>query len=304
MPTIGLDIGGTTMTAVVLDGDDRVLERADAPRPRSAAAMRSEPIDLVHPLCGPQIDGIGIGVAGLVDAGSGTLVWGPNVAGEGIGFRSVVEASLGLPVFVDNDANLAALAEVRIGAARGRRLVLLLTLGTGIGGGWIVDGQVFRGRGFAGEIGHMQVDPDGLACTCGGSGCWETVCSGRRLDELARELAGAGLLGDLPIGRADGAALTDAALAGNDHARAHLAGMGRWLGRGIANLIAALDPEIVVVGGGASAAGPVLLDAAIATVTATLEGAQHRTPTPIVTAALGAAAGAVGAAIYARESLA
>jgi glucokinase len=305
VPTIGIDIGGTKMAAVLLGEDDRIIERLSAPRPIDHDAMASEPIDLVRSLIRPEVSAIGVGAAGLVDAGTGNLIWGPNVAGEHVDFRSRFQAELGIPTFVDNDANLAALAEARIGASRGYRHALLLTLGTGIGGGWIVDGEVYRGRAHAGEIGHMLMVPDGARCTCGLRGCWETVCSGRRLDEMAGELAAAGVLDVGEDGApASGATLTDAALAGQASAIARIEEMAMWLGRGVANLIAAFDPEIVVVGGGAARAGRLLLDAANLSVAANLEGARHRQPTPMVAARLAADAGAVGAAIYARESLA
>jgi len=304
--TIGIDLGGTKMAGVVFSDDNRVLDRRTIPRPASAAAMHDEPIRLAESLMDPSVVAVGVGAAGLVDRGEGTLVWGPNVAGERVAIRSRFESELGVPAFVDNDANLAALAEVRIGAGRGFRHMLLVTLGTGIGGGWIVSGEPYRGRGFAGEIGHMRVQDDGPACTCGLTGCWETVCSGRWLDEVAARLAGGdGMVAQLAAGTTPtGAQLTDAALAGDPVAAGELENMAAWLGRGIANLVAAFDPEIVVVGGGVSRAGDLLLDPAKRAMAASLEGATHRRPTPIVAAELGADAGVIGGAIYARESLA
>ncbi len=305
--TLGIDLGGTKMAAVLLSMDNEVMEMTTIPRPSTPAAMLDEPIALARSLIGDQVTAVGIGAAGLVRSTDGVMVWGPNVEGEEISFKTHFEASLDLPAFVDNDATLAGLAETRIGAAVGYRHVLMMTLGTGIGGGWMIDGAPYHGRGYAGEIGHMIVDVGGPVCTCGQSGCWETFCSGRRLDQMARDLvaANAGGLtakladGDIPTGRH----LVDAAIEGDGDAISRIEEMASWMGLGIANLIAAFDPEIVVVGGGVSRAGDLLLAPARLATAAVLEGATHRSETPIVCAELGERAGAIGAAMFARESM-
>jgi glucokinase len=194
---------------------------------------------------------------------------------------------------VDNDANLAALAEHRLGAARGVSHALMVTLGTGIGGGLIIDGRIYRGAGFAGEIGHMTMFPGGELCDCGQRGCWETLVSGGRLDRLAREV--------LARSTATGVDLTEAAAVGNPKARGVLAEAGRWLGRGIANLVAVLDPEVVVIGGAAAGAGGWLFDPARKVLAEETEGAAFRTPLRLVPAELGSKAAAMGAAMTARE---
>ena len=255
----------------------------------------------------PRVKAIGIGAAGLVKADEGVLVWGPNVEGREVRFREIFEEELGVPTVVDNDANLSGLAEVRLGAARGYRHVCMITLGTGIGGSWFVNGEPYRGRAFAGEIGHMAVDVGGPRCTCGQRGCWETFASGRRFDQMARDLVAArpdGLVAKLADGVApEGRHLTQAAMEGDPDAVESLTEMAWWLGLGIAGLVAAFDPEVVVIGGGASRAGDLFLDEARKAFEDALGGADHREPTPIVCAALGEDAGVIGAGLYARECL-
>ena len=180
--------------------------------------------------------------------------------------RDRLEELLGLPVVVDNDANCAALAELTTGAAMGTRNAVVMTLGTGIGAGIIADGAVYRGGSFAGEAGHMTMIPDGDPCECGRRGCWETLVSGRRFGAGARRIMKAdpsGILATI-VGDAEpsGSYLGIAAAAGDVAARDAVVEAGRWLGRGVANLVAILDPEVVVVGGAAVAVGDVLLAAA------------------------------------------
>lgn len=303
--TLGIDLGGTKMAAAVLDADDRIVDRRTVPRPATLAGMLASPAELARDLVRPEVVAVGIGAAGLIDDGG--MVWGPNVVGENVAYRQIFEDALGLPAFVDNDATVAALAEARIGAAVGYAIVLMVTLGTGIGGGWMIDGRPYRGRGFAGEIGHMIVDVGGPVCTCGLRGCWETFCSGRRLDEMARDLVVSepgGMTALLAAGETpSGRHLTEAAGAGDADAIARLEEIAEWMGLGLANLIAAFDPEVVVVGGGVSRAGDLLLEPARRATRAHLEGAAHRPETPIVRAALGEDAGVIGAAIFARESM-
>ena len=183
--TIGIDIGGTKVDIVRM-ADGAVVARTrtetapDAPlTPGIFAASREVWAD--------DVAAIGAGVAGLVDAEAGRFVWGPHVSGTGIPVREQLEQELGVPAIVDNDANVAAWAELQAGAGRGYRHMLLVTLGTGIGGAIVVDGEVYRGLGFAGEWGHMRFDPGGLPCDCGKLGCWETVASGPALRRLAAE---------------------------------------------------------------------------------------------------------------------
>ena len=235
----------------------------------------------------------------------GRLVWGPNVVGRDVPFKDLLTTRFGLPTVVDNDANLAALAESRVGVARGYRHVLLVTLGTGIGGGNVIDGRIYRGRSFAGEVGHMVIDVGGPRCTCGQRGCWETFASGRRLDQIARDVAAAdpaGLTARLAVGGpAAGSHLTEAATQGDPQAAQAVAEMGVWLGIGLASLVALLDPEVIVVGGGAARAGDILLQPARDSIMAALEGSEFRRPTPLLAAGLGQDAGIIGAGLAAAE---
>jgi glucokinase len=310
--TIGVDIGGTKCLGVLLDGGGRVLAEHRVPTPRSGPDLVSAIAATVAEL-GAQAPGgqapVGIGAPGLV--GDGTLRFAPNLPG-------VVELPLaelltrgplsGVPLVIDNDATCAVWAERQVGAARGAGHVLMATIGTGIGGGVVSQGRLQRGRhGFAGEIGHMVVDPQGPRCPCGQRGCWERFASGSGLGWMAREAAQAGLArrvvelagGDPEAVR--GEHVTLAAAEGDEEAREVMARFAWWLALGLANLANVLDPEIIVLGGGMVEAGPVLLDPAREAFDALLEGAGHRPAIPLVAAHLGERAGAVGAALLARR---
>lgn len=305
--TLGIDLGGTKMALAHIDSSGGIVDFKSMSRPATAEGMDTVPVEAARAMLHPRVRAIGIGAAGLVKADEGILVWGPNVEGREVRFREIFERELGLPTVVDNDANLSGFAEARIGAARGYRHACMITLGTGIGGSWVINGDLYRGRSFAGEIGHMPVDVGGPRCTCGQRGCWETFASGRRLDQMSRDLVAArpeGLVARLAEGGPPtGLHLTRAAMQGDPEAVESLHEMAWWLGLGIAGLVAAFDPEVVVIGGGVSMAGDLFLGEARAAFRAALEGADHRDPTPIVSAALGEDAGVIGAGLYAREGL-
>jgi glucokinase len=244
---LGVDVGGTKCLGLVIDDEGRVLERQRRATPRGASAIEDTLVELVGSLSastGVPIDEwatIGLGVPGLVTL-DGVIVSSPNlpeVENYPVGRR--LSERLGRRVVVDNDANCAALAEWRAGAARGHDDVLVVTLGTGIGGGIVSGGRLLRGRhGFAGEIGHVVVVADGRTCACGRRGCWEQYASGSALGRLAREI-------DESL---DAVALRRAAEDGDPRARAAIDDFGRWVALGVASLVHALDPEVVVVGGG------------------------------------------------------
>jgi glucokinase len=252
----------------------------------------------------PTTDAIGVGVAGLVQFPEGVFVWGPHVVDTGAPLRADLERAFGLPVLVDNDANAAAWAEHEIGSGQGFDDMLLVTLGTGIGGALIIDGQLRRGRSFAGEWGHMLFERNGERCACGKRGCWETVASGPALVRLAREF-----IFNNPDGRLahrlqepfTGEDVTQAADEGDETARGLVAQVGADLGRGLCNLVAILDPEIIVVGGGLGSVGEALLGPARRVAADALHGGSHRMLPPIVVAELGPAAGAAGAAMMAAD---
>jgi glucokinase len=245
----------------------------------------------------------------MIDVGEGILRFAPNLAWRELPIARRMREALGLPCQVDNDANVAAWGEHRFGAGRGYRHMLLVTVGTGIGGGIVAGGRLFRGaHGFAAEIGHIIVEPDGPPCGCGNRGCWEKVASGDAIGRLGREAAArpnsviAALAGGDPA-KVTGRIVTDAARQGDRAAVGILAEVGGRLGEGIAGLVNVLDPEVVVVGGGAIDAGDLLLDPARRAYAHAVEGRDHRPEVPIVAAELGNDAGAVGAAALALEEL-
>jgi glucokinase len=293
------------MSAGLMDESGTVLEKIVVARPIDQAAMEEGPLELAAKLMQSDVAAIGLGAAGLVTWPEGRLIWGPNVAGRDVPFKELLVERFGLPTVVDNDANLAAWAESQVGAAQGYQHVVLVTLGTGIGGGTVIDGRIHRGRSFAGEVGHMVVDVGGPRCTCGQSGCWETFASGRRLDQIARDVAAAdpaGLTARLAEkGPASGGHLTEAALRGDPRAAQAVAEMGTWLGIGLASLVVILDPEIIVVGGGGARAGDILLEPARQSMMEVTEGSTFRASTPVVAAQLGEDSGMVGAGLAAAE---
>jgi glucokinase len=246
----------------------------------------------------------------MIDSKEGVLGFAPNLAWRNLPIAERMRDALGLPCQVDNDASMAAYGEFRFGAGRGYRHLLLVTVGTGLGGGIVSDGRLFRGaNGFASEIGHIIVEPGGPLCGCGNRGCWEQVAAGRAIDRMGREEArehAHSILRRLAGGdpdRVTGELVTQAAMQGDDAARGILAEVGRRLGQGIAGLVNVLDPQVVVVGGGAIVAGDLLLDPARAAFLDAVEGPEHRPRVPIVPAELGNDAGAVGAATLALEEL-
>jgi glucokinase len=309
---IGVDIGGTKVAAGVVDQHGRVLLRARRQTPtRSPKAVEKAIVGLVEELqAGRQVQAVGIGAAGFVDAERARVLFAPHLAWRNEPLRDAVADALGLPVVVENDANAAAWAEWRFGAGRAEPRLVGVTLGTGIGGGIVTDGEVQRGRhGMAGGFGHMVVVPDGQRCECGNRGCLEQYASGNVLGREARELARAGSPMTVPLlervgGDIDalvGPVVTEAARDGDPVAIELFEEVGRWLGIGLANLAAALDPGLFVIGGGVSDAGELLLRPAREAFRRTLAGRGFRPEPRIVRAALGPEAGLVGAADLARR---
>ena len=305
--SIGIDIGGTSIKAVRLGVDGVVEQNDEVPYTGTPGEMIGQVADLVTSLRQPATGSVGVGIAGLVRWPEGVFVWGPHVRGVNLEMRERLEGVLGLPVVVDNDANCAALAELRLGAAMGCQNAVVMTLGTGIGAGVIADGAVYRGESFAGEAGHMTMIPDGDPCECGRRGCWETLVSGRRFGEEARRLMRIDPRGVLAtiVGGAEpnGSFLGMAAAAGDVGARDAVIEAGRWLGRGVANLVSILDPEMIVVGGAAVAVGELLIDTAREEAVRSVEGSSHRQPIRIEVARCGPRAGAIGAGLLALEGL-
>ncbi|MDA8074578.1 MAG: ROK family protein [Actinomycetota bacterium] len=342
----GVDVGGTKILGVAIGSSGEVLAERRVPTPSQAATAAaaaadhapgapSEPDAAEHPgravadavvamlvelhhdvrTGDPRAGGIavpvGIGIAGLVDA-EGVLRFSPNLAAaSGVAIGDLVSERIAevLPVtgvHAYNDANCTGFAELVLGAARGTRDGLVVTLGTGIGGALILDGRVYVGaRGLAGEVGHMVIDPNGPPCTCGNRGCWERYASGGGLARLAREAALAGTLhesvrlagGDPEL--VTGEHVTAAAAAGDAEALRVMGELGWWVGLGLANLVAIFDPEQIVVGGGLGHAGEMLLEPTRQALARLVVGGRAREAVPVVEAALGVQNGAIGAALAA-----
>jgi glucokinase len=309
-PTVGIDLGGTNVRAAVVDCDARVLAEERSPTPMEWPALHESIVDLVGRLRAtrPDLAAVGVGAAGLVDR-TGAVHYAPNLPRLiRVPLREILTQSLGLPVVVDNDANVAAWGELCHGAARGIADGLVITLGTGVGGGIITDGRVMRGaHGFAAEVGHWQFDPHGPTCACGEPGHWETAASGSALGQLARTRA---LTGDAPnvlaraggdVSKVTGVHVGESAAAGEPDGRDLLAAYARQVALGFAGLANIVDPELIVVSGGLVELGDVLLGPLREAFGAHLEGWRYRPAIPIVAAALGERAGVVGAAALARD---
>jgi glucokinase len=304
-----VDIGGTKVAAGVVDEHGKVLATTYRDTPADDVRQIEDAIvTVVAELSGSYgVDAVGVGAAGFIDARRATVMFSPNLAWRDEPLQASLQRRLGLIVIVENDANAAAWAEARFGAGRGSEHVVVLTVGTGIGGGIVIKGQLVRGQfGAAAEFGHVAVVPDGRVCGCGQRGCWEQYASGRALVREARERLGdapAGELGHLARGRPEhvtGQMITQAALAGDPTALQCFDAVGTWLGRGMAGLAAVLDPGLFVIGGGVSAAGEVLRAPAAAAFAASLTGHGYRPVAQLRIAELGPEAGLVGAADLAR----
>ncbi|MEO7267982.1 MAG: ROK family glucokinase [Knoellia sp.] len=312
---IGIDIGGTKVAGGVVDENGEILVRArrDTPhRSKRPQVVEDTIVDVVEELRAqhPDVVAVGIGAAGFVAADRATVVFAPHLSWRDEPLRDALSKRIDAPILVDNDANAACWAEWRFGAAQGDSDVVMVNLGTGIGGAILIHGEVFRGRfGIAGEFGHMQVVPEGQRCECGNRGCWEQYASGNALVREARAmiLANSPVATDLAArvdGRADeltGPIVTEAARDGDPTSIELLAEIGHWLGIGIANLAAAFDPGTFVIGGGVSAAGELLLGPARDTFRRRLTGRGYRPEARIVAAKLGNEAGLIGAADLARN---
>jgi glucokinase len=270
--TIGVDVGGTKVLGGVVNESGEVLKSARKDTPREGGAALTQTIaDVARELMQDfTVESVGVCAAGFVSSDRKTMLATPNIAGwNGVNLDYELTSLIGLPVIIENDANAAAWGEVKFGAARGRSEVLMITVGTGIGGGIVVDGKLHRGAfGIAAEIGHMRVVPDGLLCGCGAYGCFEQYGSGNALVRFAREAAQANpseaaellSLGDGTVEGISGGAITRAAESGNPLALNAFETLGNWLGAGIASLSVVLDPQCVVIGGGVIDAGDILLN--------------------------------------------
>jgi len=309
--TIGVDVGGTKVAAGAVDERGKIVEKVKRATPAARPDDTADVIaDVVLELQGRhEVVAVGIGAAGFVDETRSTVLFAPNLAWRDEQVKKRVEERIGRPVVVENDANAAAWAEAKLGAARDQQHAMLITVGTGIGAGIVIDGRLYRGRwGSAGEPGHYRVVPEGRLCGCGNRGCWEQYASGNALVAEARELArrapsGAVRLLQLGGGTAegiDGPAVTQAAREGDSGALSCFEIVGSWLGHGLADLAAILDPGCFVIGGGVSEAGEMLLGPARIAYANSLTGRAYRQLAEVRLAEMGPDAGLIGAADLAR----
>ncbi|MGZ4531468.1 MAG: ROK family glucokinase [Mycobacteriaceae bacterium] len=310
--TVGVDVGGTKIAGGVVDERGKILETARCESPATDTdAIETSIEDVVSELRESyDIVGVGVGAAGFVDVRRSTVLFAPNLAWRDEPLKRDLEKRLGLPVVIENDANAAAWGEFTFGAAYDVDDLLLVTVGTGVGGGIVLNGELHRGAfGVAAEIGHIRVVPGGRLCGCGNHGCWEQYASGTALVRETREQASQGSLiakslldragGDLAA--ITGPLITEAARDGDEFAIEQLESLGRWLGEGIATLTAVLDPAVVVIGGGVSDAEDLLLDPIRAHFRSNLTGRNYRPALEIRRAVLGNTAGMLGAADLARR---
>jgi glucokinase len=306
---VGVDVGGTKISALRVGASGEIHARETTPTPADDMTATLEAmVGAARAVVSDQVVAVGIAAAGMVDPATGVLHYSPNLAWREAPLVGYVSDAVGLPVVADNDSTAAGFAELKLGAARGHAEVLFIAVGTGIGGCIITGGRVMHGaHGFAGEVGHMVVEPDGPECGCGNRGCWETLASGlailRAGRSAVRRHSYSGLAkkagGDPQA--VTGEMVTEAAAEGDPTACGILVEVGHRLGQGIAGLVNTLDPEMVVVGGGASDAGDLLLEPARKAFRMTVEAYDRRPDVPIVPAELRNDAGAVGAALLALE---
>ena len=309
----GVDIGGTKCLGLCLSADGTVLVEERLPTPRGASNLADTVAAVVEALeanAGARIRAVGVGAPGLVDH-TGVLRAAPNLIGvTEMPIREMLTERLHVPVTVDNDATCATEAEWRHGAASGAKDALLITLGTGIGGGVVSGGALQRGaNGFMSEPGHVVVDPNGPPCVCGRRGCWERYASGSGLARLARDAAFGGRAaavvdtagGDPESVR--GEHVTSAARAGDPEAREILEEFAWWLALGLANLTNLFDPEVIVLGGGLVEESDLLLEPIRRLYEGLLYAPAHRPRPRLEPAMLGERAGAMGAALIALNAL-
>ncbi|MEU9885507.1 ROK family glucokinase [Sphaerisporangium sp. NPDC051011] len=310
--TIGVDVGGTKIAAGVVDEDGRIVEDLLRHTPADSPDQVADTIsEVVLELAGRHdVEAVGVGAAGFVDETRSIVRFAPNLAWREEPLQKKVSERVGLPVVVENDANAMAWGEYRFGAGRGESHVVCVTVGTGIGGGLVFGGTLYRGRwGMGAEMGHMRVVPGGRLCGCGNLGCWEQYASGNALVHDARVIAAAdpdraGRMLELAGGSVsdiEGEHVTQAAREGDEAALTAFASLAEWLGQGLADLAAVLDPGCFIIGGGVSRAADLWLDDSRAAFLRALTAREHRPHPELRKAELGPSAGLVGAADLARH---
>jgi glucokinase len=317
--TIGVDVGGTSVRAGVVDAEGAVLDTARAPTPGQNEALESAIVGVIDELRERHdVRAVGLALAGFITPDRRVVRFAPHLPWRGVPVADRLTARCALPVVIEHDANAAALAERRFGAGAGAgsgsrspaRTSVFVALGTGIGAALLIDGKLYRGaHGVAPELGHLRVVPDGRACPCGKYGCWERYCSGTALVTTLVELLAADPAASPTLARMaaveargiTGRQVATAARDGDPLGRRAMAELARWLGEGLALIADVYDPELVVIGGGVSGSAPLFLDEARDHYARVLTGGHHRPLARIRTAQLGDEGGVIGAAQLARE---
>ncbi|GAB2658872.1 ROK family glucokinase [Kribbella swartbergensis] len=314
--TIGIDVGGTKIAAGIVGPDGAIVARTHRDTPatsvdETAAAICDAAAELI---AGHDVEAVGIGAAGFVSSDRSTVLFAPNLAWRDEPLGARVAETLKIPVVVENDANAAAWGEFAFGAAKDVEHMVCITVGTGIGGGVVIDGELLRGEhGVAAELGHMRVVPGGHRCGCGARGCWEQYASGRALVREGRAQAESGSLaaaqmlsvcGITDPAELTGPMITQAAATGDPCAVELLDDLGRWLGEGLASIATLFDPSVIVIGGGVSAAKQLLLKSAQVAFEKHLPARSNRPHPTFGLAELGNDAGIIGAADLARRPVA
>lgn len=308
---IGVDLGGTKIAAGLVTQSGEIVEslRIDTPRTSDAEVIKAL-LEVIRPLKSkvPSAN-VCVAIPGFVAKDNAEVLITPNLPLRNINLQAELNKEIDGNIIIENDANAAVWGEFLFGAAQGSTNVVMLTVGTGLGGGLIINRSLYRGSfGLAAEVGHMTISSDGLLCGCGLHGCWEQYASGNALVRTARELASANpasaaallSLGDGTIESIHGPDITKAAMIGCDVAVRSYQELGKWLGEGIANLAALLDPDVVVIGGGVADAGSALLNPVLASLSNHLTAKAFRALPEVRVAKLGNEAGMVGASALAR----
>ncbi|MCR6713232.1 MAG: ROK family glucokinase [Demequina sp.] len=314
MHAVGVDIGGTKIAVGVVDEFGTILAKTKRKtNPQDPASIDAAIADAVAELAvDHEFHAVGLAAAGFVSSDRERVLFAPNIAWREYPLAQRVASAIGrldIDVVVENDANAAGWAEFAYGSGSDSQHMVMLTIGTGLGAAIVADGRMLRGAyGFAAELGHLRVVPNGEPCGCGQRGCWEQYASGSALTREARKAAAAHPKRAAALIEAAGGdpsaikgpMITELAFKGDEFSVGQLAELGRWIGEGCAGLAAVLDPERFVVGGGVIGAGDLLLDPAREALSSHLSARGHRTQAPIVAAAMGNDAGIVGAAALAR----
>jgi glucokinase len=309
--TVGVDVGGTSVRASVVDPQGTVLDTVRVPTPDSTPALNAAITESVRALIDRYpVAAVGLAVAGFVSEDRRIVRFAPHLPWRHVAVADRIAERLELPVVLEHDANAAAIAEQRFGAGRGGRVVALVAIGTGIGGALVVDGEVYRGaHGVAPELGHLRLVPDGRPCPCGKRGCWERYCSGTALANTALEFLAESPGVATPLatratvdpGSVTGHGVARAAEEGDPIARRAMHELARWLGEGLSLVADVYDPDVVVIAGGVAGSADLFLGQARQYYAESVTGAGHRPLARLSVATFGDDAGMVGAAELARQ---